>query len=116
MLRCRVPAGPRSAGPGRSRTEKDQRPGHAALLLLMPTILLLLQIQAQAPVEGPGLFTSFTQSGPVAKLVLAILILFSLISWAVLLGKLRQLGRAERDSREFLEIFHRSQKFSEVNA
>ncbi|HVT59165.1 MAG TPA: MotA/TolQ/ExbB proton channel family protein [Thermoanaerobaculia bacterium] len=51
-----------------------------------------------------------------AKLILAILAFFSLVSWAIMLGKLRQTRRAERHSREFLEAFHRSHRFSEVNA
>ncbi|HXU34171.1 MAG TPA: MotA/TolQ/ExbB proton channel family protein [Thermoanaerobaculia bacterium] len=79
-------------------------------------ILAFLQMSPAATGASPGLFDFFTESGPVAKLVLFILLTFSLISWSVLVGKLRQLNRAERHSREFLELFHQSQKFSEVNA
>jgi biopolymer transport protein TolQ len=75
--------------------------------------LMLLQVPA-AP--GAGLFDFFRESGPVAKLILVVLALFSLVSWAVILGKLRQMGRADRQSREFLDAFHRSHRFSEVNA
>jgi len=78
--------------------------------------MILAFLQAQTPGASPGLFDFFAQAGPVAKLVLAILFGFSLISWAVLLGKIAQLNRADRHSREFLEAFHRSQKFSEVSA
>lgn len=69
-----------------------------------------------APVENPGIFRFFLTAGPMAKFVLAILVLFSIFSWAVILGKLVQLRRADQQSAKFLESFHRSQRFSEVSA
>jgi biopolymer transport protein TolQ len=75
--------------------------------------LLLFQ---PVPAQAPGLFDFFRESTPVAKLVLGILAVFSLISWAIILGKFAQMSRADRQSREFLEAFHRSHRFSEVNA
>jgi biopolymer transport protein TolQ len=78
--------------------------------------LILLQIgPAAGPESGPGLFSFFRQAGPMAKLILVILVLFSLASWAVMIGKLIQLRRAEGQSEKFLDAFHRSQRFSEVN-
>jgi len=76
---------------------------------------MLLWMQA-APGEGRGLFDFFSQAGPVAKLILGLLALFSLLSWAVVIGKLVQLSRADGQSARFLEAFHRSSRFSEVNA
>jgi biopolymer transport protein TolQ len=70
---------------------------------------------AAAP-AGPSLFDFFAQSGPVAKLILGVLILFSLISWAVIFTKLAQLQRADQQSQRFLETFRRSTRFSEVSA
>jgi biopolymer transport protein TolQ len=75
--------------------------------------LLLLQGTAAEP---QGLFDFFRESGPVAKAILALLAVFSLISWAVILGKSFQFRRADRQSRQFLEAFHQSHRFSEVNA
>jgi len=68
------------------------------------------------PQRGPGLFDFFVQSGPMAKFILATLAVFSLCSWAIMIGKAVQLNRADRQSEKFLEAFHRSQRFSEVNA
>jgi biopolymer transport protein TolQ len=79
-------------------------------------LLLFLSMQVAPQGEANGLFDFFRESGPVAKSILGILALFSLVSWAIMLGKLRQTRRAERQSREFLEAFHRSHRFSEVNA
>jgi biopolymer transport protein TolQ len=78
---------------------------------LMPILLLQL-----GPERGPGLLDFFLESGPMAKVVFAILALFSLASWAIILGKLAQFQKAERQSEKFLEAFHRSQRFSEVNS
>jgi biopolymer transport protein TolQ len=80
----------------------------------MGVIGFMFQSTGAAP--GQGLFDFFAESGPVAKLILGILAVFSLVSWAIILGKTFQLRRAGRQSREFLDAFHRSHRFSEVNA
>lgn len=48
--------------------------------------------------------------------VLSILLLFSAAAWAIIVMKSRQFSRAERQSAQFLDIFRRSSKFSEVQA
>jgi len=48
--------------------------------------------------------------------VLLILLVFSLVSWAIILSKWTVLRRAESHTDAFLEIFRRSKKFSEVHA
>ena len=77
--------------------------------------LVLLQIPP-APLEQQGLFDFLRESSLTAKAIFAVLGVFSLVSWAVILGKTWQMRRAARQSREFLEAFHRSHRFSEVNA
>jgi biopolymer transport protein TolQ len=79
-------------------------------------LISLLLLQSPPPLEGQGLFDFFRQSGAVAKVILGLLAIFSLVSWAIILGKVWQVRRAARQSREFLEAFHRSHRFSEVNA
>lgn len=56
------------------------------------------------------------RSSPVAKVVLAILVAFSVISWGVVFFKLWQFHRANRQTATFLDVFRRSAKFSEVQA
>jgi biopolymer transport protein TolQ len=56
------------------------------------------------------------RSGPVAKVVLVLLVLFSVISWAIVLVKWLEFARASRQTASFLEVFRRSAKFSEVQA
>jgi biopolymer transport protein TolQ len=66
--------------------------------------------------ERQGLLELFLSTGPVGKGVFALLAVFSIVSWAIMLGKYFQLTRSARHTRQFLDIFRRSRKFSEVNA
>jgi biopolymer transport protein TolQ len=79
---------------------------------------LLLQEPGSALPGGSG--TSIVQliaeSSPVAKAILVILALFSVMSWAVILYKWIAFGQAKRQSDSFLDVFRRSNKFSEVQA
>jgi biopolymer transport protein TolQ len=53
--------------------------------------------------------------GP-AQIVLAILLIFSAVSWGIILYKLWQFSRSQRQSNTFLDIFRKSSKFSEVQS
>ena len=53
---------------------------------------------------------------PLAKVVLLILLLFSAVSWGVILYKIWIYRRAERQSATFLNVFRKSTKFSEVQS
>ena len=55
-------------------------------------------------------------ASPTAKVVLAILLIFSAISWGIILYKLWQFSRAARQTSTFLDVFRKSSKFSEVQA
>lgn len=61
-----------------------------------------------------SLLSFFGQAGPMAKLVLGLLLLFSLGSWTIMVRKHRQLVRAERENKRFLEIFRKGSGFREV--
>ena len=59
---------------------------------------------------------AFGATGPVAKLVLAVLGAFSLLSWTLMLLKLVQLRRAETENRSFLVEFRRATRLADVQA
>jgi biopolymer transport protein TolQ len=63
-----------------------------------------------------GLGGYLSHVGPVATGVLVLLILFSLVSWAIIIFKGLALRRAYAQSRTFLDVFRKSSKFSEVNS
>jgi len=56
------------------------------------------------------------ETGPVAKVVLLVLLLFSLISWAIILSKWALLRRARVQSGRFLRAFRKSQRLQDVAA
>ena len=82
----------------------------------MFTTAFLMFLQIGGGPGNPGLFRFFTQGGPMGKFILALLVLFSVGSWAIIFGKLVHFRRADRQSERFLDTFRRSQRFSEVNA
>jgi biopolymer transport protein TolQ len=81
---------------------------------------LLIAMQAEgatAPspsVLGGGVIGLIKESSPTAKIVLAILMLFSILSWGIILYKLWSFNRIQGQTTKFLDIFRRSSKFSEV--
>src|SRR6202007_2121796 len=56
------------------------------------------------------------QTGTVAKAVLLILLLFSVVSWAVILSKWRRLKRARKQNGRFVRTFRKAQRMQEVAA
>lgn len=83
-----------------------------------PILALLLQAQngVVSSESGSSILGLIARSGPVSKAVLAILAFMSIGSWAIVLYKIWVFRRAERQSASFLDVFRRSNKFSEVQA
>jgi biopolymer transport protein TolQ len=70
----------------------------------MFTTVFLTFLQIGGGPESPGLFRFFTQGGPMGKFILALLVLFSVGSWAIIFGKLVHFRRADRQSERFREV------------
>lgn len=78
---------------------------------------LALQVQEAVPLAGSGGFRAIVlETGPVNQAVLAILIVFSVVSWAIIFSKTFSYRRVERQTATFLDVFRKSQKFSEIQA
>ena len=90
----------------------------------MQTCVLLALAFQQGPAGAPtapggaesDIVHLVRQASPVNQFILVLLLLISAISWGVILYKIWQFQRAQRQSGSFLEIFRRSSKFSEVQA
>lgn len=54
--------------------------------------------------------------GPVGYSILAILCVFSMLSWAIILYKYRVLRQAQKESQKFLELYYENSDLSEVYA
>ena len=66
--------------------------------------------------SGNLIVNLISRSTVVAKVVILVLALFSIVSWGVILYKSWTFSRAGRQSTQFLDVFRRSNKFSEVQA
>src|ERR1700757_2605987 len=65
---------------------------------------------------GGEIVDMISNSGPVAKLVLLSLLVFSLISWAIILSKWSLLRRARGQSGRFVRAFRKAQRLQDVSA
>jgi len=80
---------------------------------------LALQAQGAQPESGPGgidFVQLLAHANWLTKSILLILLLFSAVSWGIILFKTWQYRRAERNTSTFLQVFRKSTKFSEVQA
>jgi biopolymer transport protein TolQ len=58
----------------------------------------------------------FAGTGLVVKLVLFILLYFSVVSWAIIFYKLLQVHRANNESNRFMDFFWKTKKFDAINS
>jgi biopolymer transport protein TolQ len=80
---------------------------------------LLMQAQGGSPPDSPAagiVDLILRRSTPITKGVLLLLALFSVVSWGIILYKAWTFRRARLQTAQFLEVFRRSNKFSEVQA
>jgi biopolymer transport protein TolQ len=67
-------------------------------------------------ITGLGLGEILFQIGPVGYGILAILLVFSIVSWAIIFYKYRILRLAKRESQKFLELYDENSDLGEVYA
>lgn len=63
---------------------------------------------------GGEIVSLLWQSGPVAKLVLAILLGFSIFSWAIIVSKWGLFRRAQTQSARFIRAFRKAQRLQDI--
>ena len=71
---------------------------------------------AQTTAFSGGMGGLLSDVGWVARVVLLVLLVLSLVSWAIIIYKFVVLRRAHSQSDTFLQVFRKSSKFSEVNS
>jgi biopolymer transport protein TolQ len=62
------------------------------------------------------LWTAFAHTGVVGKVVLGVLLLFSILSWATMIIVWRRFGRSQAASRRFVAIFRKAKRLVEVQS
>jgi biopolymer transport protein TolQ len=81
-----------------------------------------MQTPAEPPAEGgishgiTGLMQLMSNIGPVAMAVLVILLVASVYSWTIILGKWATFRKAARESRRFIRAFRKATRLQEIAA
>lgn len=76
------------------------------------TTLILSQFGGEVEL---GVFSMILRAGLMVKLVLLILMLMSVMAWAVIFYKWRMINRAQTENRRFHQLFLRQQRLSVIN-
>jgi len=82
---------------------------------LAAALLVFFQDFAQGFYQGE-VWQLLSNTGPVARAVLLMLLGFSILSWAIIFRKFRTFRAARNESLEFLKVFRQSKKLSEIRA
>jgi biopolymer transport protein TolQ len=65
---------------------------------------------------GGEIVNLIKDSGPVATVVLVILLVFSILSWGIILSKWARFGNARRQSGRFIRAFRKAQRLQDISA
>ncbi|HUB18235.1 MAG TPA: MotA/TolQ/ExbB proton channel family protein [Acidobacteriaceae bacterium] len=87
------------------------------MISLLPALLLFQDTSPVAPPpvnNGNDIVAMLQNSGPVAMAVLIALLIGSLFSWAIILGKWAAFRRARTQSRRFLRAFRKANRLQEI--
>ena len=102
-----------------SATVKEEvimSPVHIAAFLLFQADDAAAPV-AHSPTSGvSAVFDMVRNSGPVAIAVLVLLLIASLYSWAVILGKSATFRKARTQSRRFMRAFRKADRLQEIAA
>jgi biopolymer transport protein TolQ len=81
-----------------------------------PALLLQAQGGLVSEPSGTSIVELVARSSLISKIVLLFLAVLSIVSWSIILYKWWAFRRSARQSASFLDVFRRSNKFSEVQA
>ena len=79
-------------------------------------IFALQDLSVQTPAPSVDIISLVKNASLTVKIVMAILVLFSASSWAIIVYKTRYLARAAKQNAIFFTVFRKSSRFSEVQA
>jgi len=78
--------------------------------------LVLTSLSSSSAVSQKGNFISLiAEASLVGKLTLLVLLLFSIISWAIIIFKLVEYSKAKKNAHQFVQYFRKTKNFSEIN-
>lgn len=81
----------------------------------MKNILLVMLSGTTAAGNSKGLVSLISETTPIGKLALGILLIFSIMSWAIIIFKLVEYSKARANAQKFVSYFRRTKNFSDIN-
>lgn len=76
--------------------------------------VLFATVEAETTIKEQGLMDLLLDADPVVKATLIILIFFSVMSWAIILYKFRQISRAQKTSQMFWTVFAKAKNMDDA--
>jgi biopolymer transport protein TolQ len=98
------------------KEEVMMSPVHIAAFLILQTDDGAAPVAHSATYGFGAVFDMVRNSGPVAIAVLVLLLIASLYSWAIILGKSSLFRRARTQSRRFMRAFRKADRLQEIAA
>ncbi len=81
----------------------------------MDNILLTTFVLSRGAGPNSGILALLSEATPVSKFAMLLLLVFSIISWAIIIFKLIEYSKAKKNSEKFVDHFRRTKNFSEIN-
>ncbi len=75
---------------------------------------LLLSVLPGSTARSGDIIALINGATPIGKATILILLIFSIISWAIIIFKLSEYGKARKNSRQFVEYFRKTRNFSDI--
>ncbi len=76
---------------------------------------LILTVAQQGVGRSTNYLEIIASASPIVKLVLLMLLVFSIVSWAIIIFKLVEYSNAKKNSSRFIDYFRKTKNFSEIN-
>ena len=90
------------------------------MTILTAAFLVIFQADnSAAPSASPGagsIMELLNNIGPVATAVLVLLLLASLYSWTIILGKISAFSKATKETRRFIRAFRKASRLQDIAA
>jgi biopolymer transport protein TolQ len=90
-------------------------PRFCGTLCSMKAIAIVMLSGSSSGAQVGNLISLISEATLVGKITLFILLLFSVISWAVIIFKLKEYSRAKANSQTFVQYFRKTKNFSDIN-
>ncbi|MFH1092434.1 MAG: protein TolQ [Pseudomonadota bacterium] len=77
-------------------------------------VTIIMQAAGKEATSPLNVWQMIVNAGPVVKMVMMVLFLFSVLSWSIIIYKSLQLSRARRYSYNFLDLFWKSRSLADI--